>query len=104
MAVSSLNGVNSINLVSPVSNGISKVQDTKVENTSFADFLKDAVNKVSDAQIEAQQAADDFAAGKNDNIHQVMILSEKADMALQFTMQIRNKIMDAYSEIMRMQI
>jgi flagellar hook-basal body complex protein FliE len=47
---------------------------------------------------------EDFAAGRTDNIHQVMIAAEKSDIALQFTMQIRNKILDAYNEIMRMQI
>jgi flagellar hook-basal body complex protein FliE len=42
--------------------------------------------------------------GLNDNLHQVMIASEKADIALQFTVQIRNKILEAYQEIMRMNV
>ncbi len=70
----------------------------------FSDYLKQALNSTNSLLMNASGLANDFAAGKIDNIHQVAIASEKADIALQFTMQIRNKIMDAYSEIMRMQI
>lgn len=70
----------------------------------FSDYLQQALNSTNSLLVEADNLADDFAAGKIDNIHQVTIASEKADIALQFTLQIRNKIMEAYSEIMRMQI
>jgi len=83
---------------------IDKLPDEKKDGTSFTEFLKDALNKTNDLQIESQKLQEDFAAGRTDNIHQVMIAAEKADIALQFTMQIRNKILDAYNEIMRMQI
>jgi flagellar hook-basal body complex protein FliE len=45
---------------------------------------------------------EDFAIGKNNNIHEVMIAAEKAGLSLKFLMQIRNKLLDAYQEIMRM--
>ncbi len=70
----------------------------------FSDYFKQALDNTNSLLISAQNLADDFAAGKTDNIHQVVLAAEKADVALQFTLQIRNKIMDAYSEIMRMQI
>ena len=63
-----------------------------------------SLNKVNDLQLESAELTNDFATGKTDNIHQVLIAGEKADIALQLTMQIRTKILDAYSEIMRMQI
>lgn len=85
--------------------GNTGTNDTSTDNkVSFADFLKDAVNQVNDMQISAQKSNDLLAAGQVDNLHQVMIESEKADIALQYTIQVRNKIMDAYSEIMRMQV
>jgi flagellar hook-basal body complex protein FliE len=71
---------------------------------SFGDYLKDAVSKANDLGLQSEKLADEFAAGNTDNIHEVMIAAEKADIALQFIMQVRNKILDAYSEIMRMQI
>ncbi|HOQ06573.1 MAG TPA: flagellar hook-basal body complex protein FliE [Clostridiales bacterium] len=70
----------------------------------FADYLKDALYRTNDLLLEADRLADDFAAGRTDNIHQVMLAGEKANIALQFTLQIRNKLLDAYTEIMRMQI
>lgn len=76
----------------------------KSEGTSFADFLNNAVSEVNKLQLDSEQLNEAFAMGKTDNIHQVMIAGEKAEMALQFTMQIRNKILDAYQEIMRMPI
>lgn len=70
----------------------------------FADFLNDAISEVNKLQIESEELNEAFAMGKNDNIHQVMIAAEKADVALQFTIQIRNKVLEAYQEIMRMAV
>jgi len=71
---------------------------------SFGDYLNTALNQVNDLQNAAQTASNDFAVGNTDNIQSVMIAGQKADLSLQFTMQVRNKILDAYNEIMRMQI
>ncbi len=76
----------------------------KGEGASFTDFLNNAISDVNKLQLESEQLNEAFAMGMNDNIHQVMIAAEKADIALQFTMQIRNKILDAYQEIMRMPV
>lgn len=73
-------------------------------NVPFSDYLKNTLSKTNELLIQSQDLADAFAAGKTDNIHQVLLAAEKADIAFQFTMQIRNKIMDAYTEIMRMNI
>lgn len=99
--------VNGINGLSSISQGISpidKVQNQESTGVSFSEYLNNALDKVNSLQKESEQITNDFAAGKTDNIHQVMIAAEKADISLQFTMQIRNKVLDAYNEIMRMQI
>lgn len=70
----------------------------------FSDYFKEALYRTNELLIDADSIADDFAAGRTDNIHQVMLAAEKANIALQFTMQIRNKLLDVYNEIMRMQI
>ncbi len=77
---------------------------SKSEGVSFTEFLNSAVSDVNKLQLESERLNEAFAMGKNDNIHQVMIAAEKAEIALQFTVQIRNKILDAYQEIMRMQV
>lgn len=100
--------VNFISGISPIFSGTSVGENSKVNqgtgNLPFSDIFKNALENVSKLELEAQALANDFAVGRTDNIHQVMIAAEKADIALQFTLQIRNKIMDAYNEIMRMQI
>lgn len=83
------------------------VKDSNIKNTNlvpFSDYLSSAINKANDAIIQSEKLNNDFAVGRIDNIHQVMIAAEKAEIALQFTLQIRNKLLDAYNEIMRMQI
>ena len=74
------------------------------EGASFADFLNNAISDVNKLQLDSEHLNEAFAMGKTDNIHQVMIAAEKAEIALQFTMQVRNKVLDAYQEIMRMPI
>ncbi len=98
-----INGITGIS--APVSgiNGFSSNNSASGE-VSFRDFLKNELNKVNDLIIQSDRLSEDFAAGKTDNIHQVLIAVEKADIALQLTLQIRNKILDAYNEIMRMQL
>lgn len=83
-------------------NGVVEINNQ--EGVSFKDFLNGAIHGVNDLQIESEKQNEAFALGLTDNIHQVMIVSEKAEMALQYTLQIRNKILDAYQEIMRMPI
>jgi len=71
---------------------------------SFADTLKDAVNSVNTQQQEADFKAQEVATGKNHNIPEVMIAAEKADISLKLMVQVRNKIIEAYQEIMKMQV
>ena len=78
----------------------SKKEDTGI----FAGLLNEALEKTNNMILEAENISTKCAAGQTDDIHQVLIAVEKADIALQFTLQIRNKIIDAYNEIMRMQI
>jgi flagellar hook-basal body complex protein FliE len=70
----------------------------------FGQFLSDALNKVNQQQQESSQLTQQFAAGQTSDVHQVLIASEKAALALELTVQIRNKVIEAYQEIMRTQI
>ena len=98
--------INGITGLSAPTVGISESIKNNPTNgeVSFSDYLKNELYKVNDLIIQSDKLSEDFAAGKTDNIHQVLIAVEKADIALQFTLQIRNKLFDAYNEIMRMQL
>jgi flagellar hook-basal body complex protein FliE len=71
---------------------------------SFADTLKDSLNEVNQLQKVADVKMQQLATGESKNIPDVMIASEKADIALKLMVKVRNKIIDAYQEIMKMQV
>ena len=71
---------------------------------SFSQSLNKAIGQVNTLQKTADQKMEDLATGRTDNIAEVMIAAEKADISLRLMTQIRNKILDAYQEIMRMQV
>ncbi len=100
MEINNISQLNSMKL-----NSINSISEEKPENTvSFATFLNESLEKVSSLEKESQDYTLKLATGELENIHEAMIAAEKADVALQLTMKIRNKILDAYNEIMRMQI
>lgn len=72
--------------------------------TGFANTLKNAINSVDQLQKESDIKMQQLATGQNNNIHETMIAAEKADIALRLMVQVRNKIIEAYQEIMRMQV
>jgi flagellar hook-basal body complex protein FliE len=71
---------------------------------TFAETLKAAVNDVNEAQKVSDVKMQELATGKNHNIPEVMIAAEKADISLRLMVQVRNKIIEAYQEIMKMQV
>jgi flagellar hook-basal body complex protein FliE len=103
MAVSSIGSINSL-IPSKSLFETQESNSTDYSKIPFADYLKQAMNTTNKLLLESDSISNDFAAGLTDNIHAVQIAAEKADTALQFTLAIRNKIMEAYSEIMRMSI
>lgn len=77
----------------------------KIEKTKdFSNMLDNALNRVNQLQLESEKYKMLLSVGEVDNLHDVTIAAEKANIALQLTLSIRNKIVEAYQEIMRMQI
>ncbi|MEX0648325.1 MAG: flagellar hook-basal body complex protein FliE [Balneolaceae bacterium] len=75
-----------------------------IGDSSFADMVKDAINSVDEMQKVTDKGVEDILAGKAENIHEVMIAMEKAQLSFQLMVEIRNKVMDTYQELSRMQI
>jgi flagellar hook-basal body complex protein FliE len=71
---------------------------------SFADTLKDAVGTVNQLSQEAGVLQQKLATGETKNIPEVLIAAEKSGVAFKLLMQVRNKVIDAYQEIMKMQV
>ena len=78
--------------------------DAASNANTFADILHNSVEKVNTMQTQADQAIANLVAGRTKNIHETMLTIERADESLKLMMQVRNKILDAYKEIMRMQV
>lgn len=87
--------------VAPETSGGSEVAETAA---TFGAMLKDSLEKANEVQAQADRAVKELAAGRNKNIHETMLIMEKADMSFRVMMQVRNKVLEAYREIMRMQV
>lgn len=74
------------------------------EKPKFSDFFQQKLQEVNELQQDSEKITVDFAAGKTDNIHQVMIAAEKAKIAVNLTTAVQSKAIDAYKEVMRLQI
>lgn len=98
----SISGLSSINTGIQVQS-TGAVRQTQ-EKVSFKDMLMNALSDVSSMEKESDAITEDFITGKTDNIHSVLIAAEKASIALDMVIEVRNKVLDAYNEIMRMQI
>lgn len=70
----------------------------------FGSFLNDALGNLNDQQIAVDQLNQSFVKGELSDVHQLTIASEKASLGLELTVQIRNKVLEAYQDIMRMQM
>ncbi|HJP18904.1 MAG TPA: flagellar hook-basal body complex protein FliE [Nitrospinota bacterium] len=71
---------------------------------SFGESLVESLEKVNDLQLKADKTVEELATGKTQSIHETMLALSKADIAFRLTMQVRNKVVEAYQEIMRMPV
>jgi flagellar hook-basal body complex protein FliE len=71
---------------------------------SFKDVLGGFLDEVNDLQLNMDETVKKFAAGEIKDVHQVMIAAEEADISFQLMMTIRNKLLKAYEEVMKMQV
>lgn len=74
------------------------------EPAGFAQILKSQLNAVNELQLSAEAEARRLARGDVENLHQAMIVASKAQVVLDLTVAIRNKVLEAYQEISRMQL
>ncbi len=70
----------------------------------FGNVLGNAINNLAEKENSANNAIASLAAGENVDLHQVMLSMQEADISFQIALQMRNKLVDAYQEIMRMQV
>lgn len=72
-------------------------------DNSFSSTVKNSLNRVNELEQAKAQAIDEFASGRNQNVHELMITMQKSSMAMKLTSAVRGKILEAYKEIAKMQ-
>jgi len=100
--------MNEINPIGPIrqQGQIDKSQGAKQQKdgASFKDTLQGFLKDVNSMQVKADQSIEKMAAGEITDVHQVMSTVEEANVAFNMMMEIRNKVMDAYQEVMRIRL
>ncbi|BDH61136.1 flagellar hook-basal body complex protein FliE [Lysinibacillus sp. PLM2] len=98
--------INSVSLMAPtqITNQAAKLSTPYEAQQNFSNLLKDAISSVNNQQMESDVLTQKLINGQDVELHEVMIAAQKASITLNATMEVRNKVIDAYQEIMRMSI
>ena len=99
MAIQSI-GTNSIlnNL------NISNTTEEKTNGTSFSNVLSDAISKVNDSEVNANNKIESLIKGEDVEMHEVMLAMQESVLSLQALIEVRNKTVEAYQEISKLQV
>ena len=96
--------IQSINSITSVNSGQQITGTAKAGNDGFGSLVTDAVESIDASQKEADQEIAKAVTGESPDIHKTIIALQTADLKFQLGMQVRNKLVGAYEEIMRMQV
>ena len=104
----SLNRLPNMSIQTEMRPGVRIGQNAKTEgpsgvHKSFSEFLEAQIEDVNDTQIQADKAVASVATGRSHNLHEMMIALDRADVNFRLATKVRNKVVEAYQEIMRMQ-
>ena len=83
--------------------GVSAKTET-ADGESFADILKKSINETNELQVQGEKAATDIATGQVKDLHQAAIAIDKAETSMKLMLEVRNKAVSAYKEILRTQM
>ena len=103
MDITSLTGISS-DYINSVAEKNSLVNTSDDSFGSVLDSAINMLNETNDLQKEAESAEIQFALGEAENTHDLQIALQKANLALQYTVAVRDKMIDAYKEIMNMSV
>ncbi len=95
--------------ISGISNGLAGIDSIgstgkKTTESSFTDILSDALNSAREAESTSANENAALLTGETDDLHTPLIESQKAELALDLAIQIRNKVINAYNQVMNMQV
>lgn len=77
---------------------------TQTADSPFSDVLGSAIQEIEGARASADQTIDKFLSGDGGDLHSTILASQRADLEFQMFLQVRNKVVSAYQEVMKMQL
>lgn len=84
-------------------NTVNRTEENSVDN-QFSDQLKQALGQLNNAQLETEMKTEMLVNGEIDQLHDVMIAAQKSSLSMNLAVEVQSKVIDAYNEIMRMQV
>lgn len=96
-----------IQSISSIVNGaqqIGKVNSTQQSDTSFSNILSQAIDNVEETEAQAEAANNGLLTGETTDIHSALIASQKAEIAVSLAVEVRNRVLEAYNNVMNMQV
>ena len=87
-----------------IENNITKNQDNIGNEPSFTSYLQEKLDDVNNLQLRAEESTEALIKGEDIEIHQVLLNTEEAQLSLQLAIEIRNKLVEAYQELNRLQL
>ncbi len=96
--------ITSITELTPAASITKAGEATKGSGVSFTETVKKAIASVNELQSDADEMARKLATGELEDVHQAVLAMNKAKLAFDFTLAVRTKVLEAYQEIMRMQV
>jgi len=95
---------NPIQPIAPITYSANTQATAQTSAVGFKELLNKAISDLNTTQLDANTSIQHLATGGSENLHDVMISMEKAEMTLQYAIQVRNKVMDAYQSVIQMQV
>ncbi len=89
-------------LLQPMQSQVEKKEE--VQDTKFSDTMKNFLDEVNTSQVESNELAESFVKGEDVDLHDVTIAAQKAKTSFQLLLELRNKGLDLYREVLRMQV
>jgi flagellar hook-basal body complex protein FliE len=83
---------------------LSGVQSAATSGSAFQSVLTNAISKVESFQNNAADSVNKFLSGEGEELHKVALATQQADLSMQLFMQVRNKVVTAYNQVMQMQV
>jgi len=94
--------INAIGNVFAGAQKAAKANEPKEEK--FSNLLSDAIDSIEETEAQSDAASAALLTGESDDVHSALIASQKAEIAVSYAVQIRNKMIEAYNDIMNMQV